>query len=516
MGRRPELSTPPLPFEQPLGDFSELVDLRLEDVLRRWPRPPWERPPWVFRRPCTLRILMYADFAGAYAGGPFLGLTHVIATLTADPYPWVQFRIGRANRVADPSADQHLAGKTLDAINLDDWDELWLFGLGGGQGALSKVEIDAVRAWMDRGGGVLVTGDHDDLGAGIGRQIPRAGQMRRWGQPSASGPDRHSTLRSGANTSFDFDDQSDDVPQEIRLREYPLISWWHPVRRRPHPLFCGPDGPIRVLPDHMHEGEAVVPAQMPANDWPSVGPVQPTPEVVAWGRIVQPGLDGTGTEFGVVGAYDGHGAGVGRISADSTWHHWFDINVVGLGTAGRQGFTTSAGAGFLRAIEAYFLNTAIWLAPPAKQMCMRNRAVSGALWSDRLVMLDPKLPVWAIGEAALDALGRTAPRCTIRDWIWPFLPIEIRELTPLDPVEFARFVPLIEESAAGAAFRPLVEQTRDNLTPPRTEREVREMDERVDAAFASAWDEGLGSAIELARGQMKRTQALRKTLQKAR
>ena len=37
--------------------------------------------------------------------------------------------------------------------------------------------------------------------------------------------------------------------------------------------------------------------------------------------------------FGVIGAYDGHQGGVGRIAVDSTWHHFININIDGTGTS---------------------------------------------------------------------------------------------------------------------------------------------------------------------------------------
>lgn len=35
--------------------------------------------------------------------------------------------------------------------------------------------------------------------------------------------------------------------------------------------------------------------------------------------------------FGVIGAYDGHATdmGLGRVAVDSTWHHFFDLNLIG-------------------------------------------------------------------------------------------------------------------------------------------------------------------------------------------
>src|SRR5207344_426714 len=64
------------------------------------------------------------------------------------------------------------------------------------------------------------------------------------------GMTRVDTLRKGATdsgTTFFFDDQSDDIPQPLNV----LVS--------SHPAIQGATGPLSVYPDHMHEGEVIVP-----------------------------------------------------------------------------------------------------------------------------------------------------------------------------------------------------------------------------------------------------------------
>jgi hypothetical protein len=457
--------------------------------------------PWLVK-PCTVRILCYADFSGAYDNGPFDGLKHVLATLAADPYYWVRFQVTKASRVNDASADAAFRNKTLDAVNLADYDEVWFFGLERLPSVLSTAEINAMRAFMDKGGGVLVTGDHEDLGAAIASAIPRAGKMRAWsaGAPPVSGPFHHSTLRQGHDPGYVFNDQSDDVPQVIRYRRYPLpwTHWWA-LRSAPHPVLCGPDGPIDVLPDHMHEGLVTIPTSLPASEWPSKAGFQPQPEAIAWGKIEEPGLAVSGTEFAVLGAYDGHLADVGRIVGDSTWHHWFDINLIGDNGAvigDTAGFDVPTGAAALKKIEAYFLNVAIWLAPPAKQKCMRNRLLWGTLWRDPLVMLSPKLPVYLIGSFGLDALGKHAPQCTIYRFIWDDLQLTLRhKLFELREANIPH-PPLVEECILGAALVPLFEMAQQRGIPDNMSED--EVDRLIEQAMASAVPTGMRAATELA------------------
>ena len=193
------------------GEFLKLLQPRIDLIKNRW-RIDEIRWPWLCP-PCTIRILFYADFNGAYNGGGFDGLKHVLATLHTSPYFWVRFATARANRVNDSSADAALRSKRLDQINLDQYDEIWLFGFDGMPSYLTAAEVTAVRGFMDRGGGVLVTGDHADLGAGLSSAIPRAGKLREWNAavaPSQAGADRNSTLREGNDPGFVFNDQSDD------------------------------------------------------------------------------------------------------------------------------------------------------------------------------------------------------------------------------------------------------------------------------------------------------------------
>ena len=174
-------------------------------------------------------------------------------------------------------------------------------------------------------GGVLVTGDHANLGKVITGQITRAGQMRQYPAPPNSPPGWNTTLEDGPDpgSTFDFDDQSDDRPQTIRYRRFPI---WSPVafklRSRPHPVLCGPDGPIDKFPDHQHEGEALAPVPAAGDpNWPTKNSHQERPYVIGWGKIKDPNANKHGQEIGVASAYDGHNVDVGRILADSTWHH---------------------------------------------------------------------------------------------------------------------------------------------------------------------------------------------------
>jgi hypothetical protein len=481
--------------------LDSLDDIRFE-IQRRWQIPPWdEKFPW-WPRPAVVKILFYADGSITFDGGPFLGLKQVLATLSADPYHWVRFQVTTVHRAADPSA-QHQGLDLAAALALDAFDELWIYSIQSAPG-LTATELAAAQAFMDaHQGGVLITGDHADLGQAFGN-LPRAGKMRQLPAPQAAPPVWNTTLRSGADAVFEFSDQSDSTPQPLDLRWY----WGGPFWRRPHPVLCSPLGPINIFPDHQHEGEALAPPPTPASEWP--GGV--AAEVIAWGSIIDPSGD-VGRSIGVLSAYDGHSATVGRIVADSTWHHHFDINLRGLpGDPTRTGFVTPGTGNWLSSatkIEHYFLNAAIWLAPPATQARMRWAAWWPILWSADLVQLDhTQIPVHILGRTAWDALGRRAPQCAVFHWVWDLVPVEVQKVffellnrpdPPPDPAP--DLLPIL----TGAVTAQLMERfgVGPNATLPSKPPSEEEFTAALDGAVSRAFTEIAEQAQARAKGLLR-------------
>ena len=264
---------------------------------------------------------------------------------------------------------------------LADFDVVMFFSIEGGEpDTAHAAEAEAIARFMEDGGGFFATGDHANLGAPLCGIIPRVRSMRRWwagtspaGEPTAPPPfgsTRHDTTRAGPDGITHFEDQSDEVPQPIKPKLY-LAAYggglhFGKVKMLPHPLLCSPEGRITVLPDHMHEGWCEVPDNLAARtftlggndvrEYPDYVPAdapagyvaQPlAPEVVATGEVLDgvttPALDpdhhpddtdpAEGKVFGVIGAWDGHRVGRGRVVVDSTWHHFFDINLSATATS---------------------------------------------------------------------------------------------------------------------------------------------------------------------------------------
>lgn len=424
---------------RPAPEEFDRPDFIKASISRRWQILDWqERYPW-WPSPPKVRILIYADGNVRFNGGDFLGMKYVTALLESRAYFYVDFDIRTAHRdgLDDQTATIKGAVK-LDSLDImKDFDEIWFFGFNS-KPDLSKKELKLLDDFMapPKFGGVLVAGDHLDLGRSIAGEITRAGEMRRYNPgPSGSFPDWNNSLEDGPNpaTKFDFDDQSDDQPQIIRYEQFPV--WLLPGLTRsfrPHPVLSGPDGPIDVLPDHQHEGEALAPVPAPgAAQWPTKSGHQERPYVIAWGKIKDPTATHQGQEFGVVSAYDGHIVDVGRIVADSSWHHWFDVNLTGAEPPRifYKGFDeTLAGQAALKKIDAYFLNCGVWLAPPDKQEEMRNVLWWSILWTDRILEIPRDAPIPYFGQQALGTLEQRASVGVVSDWI-SSLPI-IKETYP--------------------------------------------------------------------------------------
>jgi hypothetical protein len=143
-------------------------------------------------------------------------------------------------------------------------------------------------------------------------------------------------------------------------------------------------------------------------------------------------------EFGLLGVWDGHlpAANQGRIVVDSTWHHWFNVNLRGLRTAGGNNY---------RDILAFFRNCAIWLAPKDQQAAMRRAGQRILLLTPTMVETLPTLTefrperFYPLGVAARDALGRIAPQCQSAAWFFdivsPFMPAAALKLALNDRFE---------------------------------------------------------------------------------
>jgi len=229
---------------------------------------------------------------------------------------------------------------TLDAGN---YDELWLFAVDTGNG-LTKTDCEGITRFYQRGGGILSTRDHQDLGSslctlgGVGRahffhtknQDPDASRHVRddEGNQQISWPNYH----SGANGN------------------YQRLTAVEPV----HEVLRSGSRAIEYFPAHPHEG--------------SVG----VPEGADNARVLATGLSQTtGQQFNLVVALEGrndkHGNDCGRAIAESSFHHFADYNWDT--SMGCPSFLTEAPGDEIKRdpsrlsdIKTYVANVARWLA----------------------------------------------------------------------------------------------------------------------------------------------------------
>ncbi len=459
-------------------------------------------------RRCTVKVLIVTDGNLDFGEGDF-GLSTFVRVLKNEAPSRVKFDLTLAHinnvsdakmLIAEPGIANRIKSFRFDNaahFTADLYDQVWLFGIdtsyptAAGRGpSLAAAEVSAIHAHMQRGGGVFATGDHGFLGQALCSALPRVRGMRYWGdfpsssnnlnQVSMTGPMRNDSNQEGHDAGTSFSDQSDDIPQPLDLLLYSSYAGFLRNARYPHPLMCGRMGRIDVFPDHPHEGECRVPPDVSlsfggAAEYPPDGSGhQIVPELVASGRVRagnttrSTGPNGmksptVAQSFGVVSAYDGHRAGgKGRVVCDSTWHHFINVNLIGVlegggfdefantgeDTSKHDGFLSSpAGLAALSKIKNYYTNIGVWISPPARHECFRRFIWWEVIFSDRLIEATltspdialeriPSSTLMQIGIHARDVFAHRAGQCQtlewLIDWLRPF--IEVVWLDPWDPI----------------------------------------------------------------------------------
>ncbi len=204
------------------------------------------------------------------------------------------------DRQADANGDDPI----LSTLDRSDFDELWLFAVDTGDG-ISDRDCQGITGFRQRGGGILTTRDHMDLGsslcnlAGVGlahffhTKNPDPDLSRHCVDDPYSTAISYPNYHSGRNGDY----------QRISAL-LPL----HPLLANPH----SPTGQIEYFPAHPHEGAVGVPTDRNAR-------------VIATGQSIV-----TGRQFNSVVAFerepDDLGNLLGRAVAQSTFHHFCDYN----------------------------------------------------------------------------------------------------------------------------------------------------------------------------------------------
>lgn len=245
----------------------------------------------------------------------------------------------RDSRVGSPDP-------VLSSLDRSDYGELWLFAVDTGAG-LTPEDCQGITRFRQRGGGILATRDHQDLGSslctlgGVGRahffhtQNPDPDESRRAIDDVSTKSILWPNYHSGNNGDY----------QSITAIE-PV----HELLRKP----SSASGPIQFFPAHPHEGAVGIPTG------------ETDARVVASGRSQV-----TGRPFNLIVAFekstDKHGNTLGRAVAESSFHHFVDYNWDT--SKGCPSFLEEApGEGIrkepqkLEDIKTYVRNLTLWLA----------------------------------------------------------------------------------------------------------------------------------------------------------
>ena len=210
------------------------------------------------------------------------------------------YEVVARDRFTDASGNEPV----LAELDKSDFSELWLFAIDLGEG-LTAADCEGITRFRQRGGGILATRDHQDLGSslctlgGIGRahffhskhQEPDPSRQARDDSfnTSISWPNYH----SGANGDYQT-----ITPQS-----------GHELLLNP----ASPAGVVEFFPAHPHEGAVGIPEG------------ETHAQVVATGQSKT-----TGRNFNLIVAFDNstdkHGNQLGRGIAESSFHHFADYN----------------------------------------------------------------------------------------------------------------------------------------------------------------------------------------------
>ncbi len=374
-----------------------------------------------------IKVLIVLDgsyrFADDQGSTPDFTYTELVNTLAGEGMD-----VTRAHRreptVSSPAEPGVLHEFDFADHNLLQYDVIWLFGKDGRNGgptstadslpAIPDEQILAITEFMDAGGGVFATGDHDSIGTSMCGHLPRIRAMRAWFGPNDDispmpdnfprnyhqiGTGRADTVQRNplgnypANGIY-FENQSDKIPQPLTI-----VPPTHAILRHD-------DEDIDVFPDHMHEGQTLGEVELdavnydydqnivgsPNDEFPALEGVVEKPQIIATGQSLgyaqyygwsESSLDTTIADPKTVNTfsvYDGRKVGIGRIITGATFHHYIDINLTGdtrIDTdekKDRTGPSAEKGHGFnddpavFEKIKAVYINITNWLARPRPRL----------------------------------------------------------------------------------------------------------------------------------------------------
>ena len=180
----------------------------------------------------------------------------------------------------------------LAVLDGSDVEQLWLFAVDTGDG-IRPAECAAIGRFRDRGGAIMATRDHMDLGVSL-CSLGGVGAAHHFHSKQQE-PDDRRVRDDRDTTSIDWPNYHSGSNGDVQ--RITAVAPVHPVLRD-----------VATLPAHPHEGAVSAP------------PDDPSARVVATGTSSV-----THRPFTIAVAFDGRG-GAGRGWAESTFHHFADYN----------------------------------------------------------------------------------------------------------------------------------------------------------------------------------------------
>jgi hypothetical protein len=246
------------------------------------------------------------------------------------------------NRETNKDGDDEL----LSRLDATDFDELWLFAVDAGDG-LTVADCQGITRFRQRGGGILATRDHQDLGSSL-CTLGGVGLAHFF---HSKHPDPDETRR--ARDDQDTKDISWPNYHSGHNGDYQRVTPVHPL----HELMRSPSslsGHIEYFLAHPHEGGVGV------------------PEGEKHARVIATGTSQiTRRPFNLIIAFDKeqdeHGNLLGRAVAEASFHHFVDYNWdTSMGcpsfVAEPPGDQISREPERLEDVKTYVRNLALWLA----------------------------------------------------------------------------------------------------------------------------------------------------------
>jgi len=273
--------------------------------------------------------------------GRFSLLTNHLASLKDDRGNALYDVVARNRETNSDGSDE-----VLSNLDTSTFDELWLFAVDAGDG-LSVADCEGITRFRQRGGGIMATRDHQDLGSslctigGVGRahyfhsKQPEPDESRHERDDQDNQEISWPNYHSGANGDY---------------QQVTTVGPVHEIMRSP----ANPSGQIEYFPAHPHEG------------------VVGAPDDDGSARVVAAGISKvTERPFNLIVAFeaanDRHGNTLGRAIAESSFHHLVDYNWnTSMGCPSfltePPGHQIEQDPAKLEDIKTYVSNVARWLA----------------------------------------------------------------------------------------------------------------------------------------------------------